>query len=48
MIDEVANGWNTSDELDLRAQKLRLRLQRMEGRTYITIAEFQIWGDTID
>lgn len=48
VIDEVANGWNTFDELDLRAQKLRLRLQRMEGRTYITIAEFQIWGDTID
>lgn len=48
VIDEVANGWNSFDDLDLRAQKLRLRLHRMEGRTYITIAEFQLWGDTID
>jgi hypothetical protein len=45
VIDAVEDGWNEFAELDIEAQKLRLRLHRMEGRTYVTIAEVQIWGN---
>ena len=45
VIEPPVNGWNTFDDLDLTVQKLRLRLHLMEGRTYLTVAEVQIWGD---
>ncbi len=48
VIDETVDGWNTFEELDLEAQRLRLRLHLMEGRTYLTIAEVQIWGGEVE
>ncbi len=48
VLDVVVDGWNVFEDLDLRAQRLRLRLHLMEGRTYLTIAELQLWGDEID
>jgi len=47
-LDEVVDGWNAFEDLGLTAQKLRLRLHLMEGRTYLTIAELQLWGDEIE
>lgn len=48
VIEEPADGWNEFADLDIEAQRLRLRLHRMEGRTYITIAEVQVWGDEVE
>ncbi|MEA3400731.1 MAG: hypothetical protein U9R79_05730 [Armatimonadota bacterium] len=47
-VMEPVDGWNSFEDLGVRAQKLRLRLHLMEGRAYLTIAEVQIWGDEID
>ncbi len=47
VIDEPVDGWNEFEDLAIEAQKLRLRLHRMENRTYITIAEVQVWGDEV-
>jgi hypothetical protein len=48
VIEPPVNGWNEFPEMDTEAQKLRLRFHLMEGRTYITIAEIQVWGDEVD
>ena len=48
VIDEPLNGWNEFEDLDFEAQQLRLRLHQMDGRTYITIAEVQVWGEDVD
>jgi len=48
VIEAPVDGWNSFDDLELTAQKLRLRLDKMEGRTYLTIAEVQIWGDAAE
>ena len=45
VIDEPVDGWNEFEDLDIEAQTLRLKLYRMEKRTYITISEVQVWGD---
>ncbi len=44
---EPEHGWNAFEDLKLEAQKLRLRLHLMDDRTYLTVAEVQIWGDRI-
>lgn len=44
VIEQAVDGWNSFDDLDLNAQKLRLRLHQLENRTYITVSEVQIWG----
>ncbi|MCD6359840.1 MAG: hypothetical protein J7M38_03180 [Armatimonadetes bacterium] len=44
VIEQAADGWNSFEDLDLTARKVRLRLHRLDNRTYITIAEVEIWG----
>jgi hypothetical protein len=44
-IDPASDGYNKFSDLDLEVQKLRLRLHLIQGRTYLTISEIQVWGD---
>jgi len=44
-IEPAADGWNMFGNLSTAAQKLTLVLTAMEGRTYTTLSEVEIWGE---
>ena len=43
--EPAQNGWNEFGGLDAAAQRVTLVLTRMEGRTYLTVSEVEIWGE---
>jgi len=44
-IEPAKNGWNEFDGLDVEAQKLAVVVTKLEGRTYLTLSEVEIWGE---
>ena len=46
IADPAADGWNDFDDLDIVAQRLTLVLTAMQGRSYTTLSEVEIWGDS--
>lgn len=44
VIEQAVDGWNTFDALNLTTRRFRLRLHQLENRSYLTIAEIQVWG----
>ena len=47
-VDPAADGWNVFPDLDVSAQRLTLVLSALEGRTYTTLSEIEIWGQTTE
>jgi len=44
-IEPAQNGWNALEVLDVTAQRLTLVLFKLEGRSYVTLSEVEIWGE---
>ncbi len=44
VIAPAKNGWNEFGPLALHTDRLTLKFTRLEGRTYLTLSEVEIWG----
>ena len=43
----AVDGWNEFAQLNCLADGLRFRFTGAEGKTYITVSEVEIWGETV-
>lgn len=46
-VEPPADGWNEIGDLNLETDTVRIRFTRREGYSYITLSEFDIWGERL-